>query len=246
MTTERTATSSRLPRTVTLDYFGHCAFLWTTAQGVRALIDPYRNQVDRFWFLRGFPPVEADVVMVTHSHFDHDAVEQVPGLPTILRGACEFRVGDLAVYGVLDTHARLRGGPPLDNVIFLVQNGGIRFCHIGDNRSDIPPQVRDAIGEVDVLMVTVDDSCHLLSYEQVESLTQLLRPRVVIPTHYLIPGLTSEDAYGRSGIPLKTAETWLKGRERVRRFDAGPLVLSHDILPSTVETWVLTPRLDAA
>ena len=45
MTTERTATNSRVPRTATPDYFGHCAFLWTTAHGVRALIDPYWNQV---------------------------------------------------------------------------------------------------------------------------------------------------------------------------------------------------------
>ena len=42
---------------VTITYFGHCAFLWETAQGLRVLADPYRNQADRYWFTRRFPDV---------------------------------------------------------------------------------------------------------------------------------------------------------------------------------------------
>ena len=33
---------------VTITYFGHCAFLWETAQDFRVLADPYRNQADRY------------------------------------------------------------------------------------------------------------------------------------------------------------------------------------------------------
>ena len=48
---------------VTLDYLGHCAFLWRTAHGVRALIDPYGNSAESHWFLSPFPQMEVDVVM---------------------------------------------------------------------------------------------------------------------------------------------------------------------------------------
>ena len=84
-------TSIQRSSSVTVDYLGHCSFLWTTGEGVRAVIDPYRNNQAGNWLLRDFPAVEADVVMTTHSHFDHDATEMVAGRPTILRGPGKFQ-----------------------------------------------------------------------------------------------------------------------------------------------------------
>ena len=155
-----------------MDYLGHCSFLWTTGDGVRAVIDPYRNNAAGNWFLRDFPAVEADVVMTTHSHFDHDATEMVAGRPTIFRGPGRFQWRDIIIDGVADLHARRQGREPLANVIFTVEVNGVRFCHMGDNRCGIAPEALDAIGRVDVFMVNVDDSCHLLSFEEVQRVIQ--------------------------------------------------------------------------
>ncbi len=62
-----------------LSYYGHCAFLWTSPGGVRVLIDPFGNSNESHWFQDAFPPVESDVVLVTHDHFDHNAVHVIPG-----------------------------------------------------------------------------------------------------------------------------------------------------------------------
>ncbi|KYH36115.1 MAG: hypothetical protein AYL28_007270 [Candidatus Bathyarchaeota archaeon B23] len=91
---------------VRLCYYGHSSFLWITPSRHRILIDPYRNpEAPRErWFLRPFPTVEADVLLVSHPHFDHCATERVLGKPTILRTPGTFIGGDLKVEALLDRH----------------------------------------------------------------------------------------------------------------------------------------------
>ena len=143
-----------------LTYFGHCAFRWETPGGVTAVADPYRNQADRYWFTRLFPEVRCDLGLITHAHFDHDAVERLPQAASILRMPGEFATGDLRILGVGDFHsgaARLRDFP---NVMFRLNAGGANFLHIGDNRAEWPDEVAREVGDIDVLLVTVDDSNH--------------------------------------------------------------------------------------
>ena len=220
---------------MTITYYGHCAFLWTSATGVRVLIDPFRNEPDYYWFLKRFPPVEADVVLVTHDHFDHNAVDALPGHPSVLKGPGEFRLGDARVRGVRDLHSGYSGSRGMVNTIFVLELDGVRYCHIGDNRHDVPDSARIEIGHVDVLMVTVDDSCHLLSHAQVDSLVSLLEPRVVVPMHYYVQGLTTETS------TLKTAEGWLGTQGNVRRLDDSQVRIGRGDLPDRQEVWVLQP-----
>ena len=196
---------------VQLSYYGHCAFLWQTDQGFRILADPYRNQAGRYWFNRLFPSLECDLGLITHAHFDHDAAERLPEAASLLRTAGNFQHQDAAIRGILDLHSGESGLNGMANVMFLVETGGIRFLHIGDNRADWPQGVRQAVGRVDVLMVTVDDSCHLLSYEEVDSLILQLDPRVVIPMHYRIPKLMPESC------GLLPPDGWLATQSKVKQ-----------------------------
>ena len=222
---------------MTLTYYGHCAFLWTSPQGVRVLIDPFGNSPEHHLFLRPFPPVEANVALVTHDHFDHNAVQGLPGRPTLVRGPGELRLGDILVHGITELHAGSSGLRGMRNTIFVVESEGVRFCHIGDNRHDIPSEVRAQLGDVDVLMVTVDDSCHLLTYQQVAQLVELVSPRVVVPMHYYIEGLTTESS------TLRAPENWLATQRRVRMLNPGPAEISRKELPDEREVCVFFPAL---
>jgi L-ascorbate metabolism protein UlaG (beta-lactamase superfamily) len=233
---------------VTLCYYGHSAFLWTTAEGVRVLIDPYRNpdpQRDPYdpssrWFLDEFPPVAADLVLITHPHFDHDAIDCIPGCPTVIRTPGQFRYKDLTVHGVLDIHAVDAGQRGMKNVIFIIDAGGIRFCHLGDNRPQLPSDVCRDIGSVDFLMVSVDDSYHLLTYREVDYLINTIGPKVVIPMHYLIPGIIDEES------TLKTIEQWLSTQTNVYHIEQHTLTITPAEIPRTREIWVLSPYTDTA
>lgn len=229
---------------ITLRYYGHCAFQWTTPEGVRVLIDPYRNDPkisEWIWFHKHFPLVETDVVLVTHPHFDHDAVERVRNFPTIIRTPSQFQCRDLTVRGILDHHAGISGQHGMKNVIFVIEVGGLSFCHLGDNRGQLPSDVYRDIGQVDVLMISVDDSRHLkMTFEEINTLADSFNPRVLIPMHYLIPEITIEES------TLKTIEQWLGTQKVVRRLQQHTMNLSLADLPKTRETWVFIPCLTAA
>ncbi len=218
-----------------LTYFGHCAFRWETPGGVTVMADPYWNQADRYWFTRQFPDVHCDIGLITHAHFDHDAANRLPELASVLRMPGEFNTGDLQIQGIRDLHSgasRLRDFP---NVMFRLEVDGVRYLHIGDNRADWPPEVARAVGDVDVLLATVDDSIHLLTYDEVDSLVQRLEPRVVIPMHYFIPGLYA------SGNELLPPEGWLDRQQTVRRLDSHHADFSSGTLPSSTEVWLFQP-----
>ena len=217
---------------LTLTYYGHCAFLWQTAAGLRVLADPYRNQADRYWFTRQFPQVQCDLGLITHAHFDHDAAERLPEGASLLRTSGRFQQQDMSILGVQDLHSGISGLRGMPNVMFLLETAGIRFLHIGDNRVEWPEDVRRAVGQVDVLMVTVDDSCHLLGFDEVDFLIERLGPRIVIPMHYQVPGLMP-DSCG-----LKPPDRWLATHSlathsKVRRLECHSVTLAAEDLPAS-------------
>ena len=199
------------------------------------MADPYRNAADRYWFTRLFPELRCDLGLITHAHFDHDAVDRLPGAASILRMPGEFSGGDLRIRGVQDLHSgasRLRDFP---NVMFRLVSNGVSFLHIGDNRVEWPEDVTQAVGDIDVLMVTVDDSTHLLTYDQVDSLVQRLHPRVVIPMHYAIPGLHSTEC------ELLPPDGWLTRQKTVRRLESDQFEFAPSNLPNQTEVWLFQP-----
>jgi Beta-lactamase superfamily domain len=68
--------------------FGHDAFKITSPEGLTVLADPWPNDATGLypkWFLNEFPAIRVDVVLSTHAHFDHDAVERPRGLMVLER-----------------------------------------------------------------------------------------------------------------------------------------------------------------
>ncbi len=220
---------------LSLTYYGHCAFLWESPTGLRVLIDPYRNRHDRYWFLRQFPTVESDLTLITHAHFDHDAADHLLESTSVLRMPGDYHYQDVFIKGIVDLHSGRWGREGLGNVMFRLEIAGLRFLHIGDNRAQPPSDVIQQVGSVDVLMVTVDDSCHLLSYKDVDDLIALLNPRVVIPMHYLIPELTTQES------TLLAPDRWLATQCTVSHLGTHTVQLSPQSLPTSRQVWVLDP-----
>ena len=218
-----------------LTYFGHCAFRWETSGGITVMADPYRNQAGRYWFSRLFPDVHCDLGLISHAHFDHDAADRLPEAASVLRMPGEFTAGDLSILGIGDYHSGPSRLSAFPNVMFRLEANGVSFLHIGDNRADWPQEVDRAVGDIDVLLVTVDDSIHLLTYDEVDSLVQRLQPSVVVPMHYAIPGLTTPEC------ELKPPERWLDRQQTVRRLESCQVAVTSNVLPSSTEVWLFQP-----
>ena len=135
-----------------------------------------------------YPPiegVEADLLLVTHEHVDHNAVEVIGGSPVILRstaGTFESRVGE--VIAVASEHDEVAGTERGPNTIFRFMLDGLRLSHFGDfGQAELRPEQRKAIGDHDVLLLPVGAG-PTVGGESAAAIVRALRPRLVIPMHY--------------------------------------------------------------
>lgn len=212
---------------VTLEYLAHSSFRITSPQGATIIIDPWRNDPSGawgLWFPTEYPSVYADIVLSTHAHFDHDAVHRVHAAITLERPVGIFSVGDVRIEGFGDKHMFKAKGPyrwtdafadfgiptppdnpmHLDNSIIVVETGGVRIAHWGDNRPDPHAYIMNRLKGVDVLILPIDGSEHILNVEDIHTLMQALEPKVVIPMHYRTKGAVTVLS------TLQTPDYWLE------------------------------------
>jgi L-ascorbate metabolism protein UlaG (beta-lactamase superfamily) len=129
--------------------------------------------------------VEADLLLVTHEHFDHNGVDAIGGDPVVIRstaGKKESPIGEvLAVASEHDAKAGTERGP---NTIFVFSFGGMRVAHFGDfGQTELRPEQAEAIGSVDLLFIPVGAG-PTIGPEQAHAIAQRLGARWVVPMHY--------------------------------------------------------------
>jgi L-ascorbate metabolism protein UlaG (beta-lactamase superfamily) len=219
---------------VKIEFYGHDAFRITSPAGLTVLSDPWRNDptgVYGKWFLNEFPAIRVDIVLSTHAHFDHDAVERPRGLMVLERLVGQFKLGDIEITGLADKHKcepapldkpasvsadlHVETCPPnnvigLDNAIQIVETGGLRIAIWGDNRPVPDPSLDRYLKNVDVLILPVET---VLTREEVNAIVQKYDPKAVIPSHYFLKGLTTTV----SG--LMSPEEWVNDQETVNHAD---------------------------
>jgi L-ascorbate metabolism protein UlaG (beta-lactamase superfamily) len=175
-----------------VQWYGQSAFLLDGDAVV--FIDPFGAMGDGL-AARGlefrYPPIEgvrADLLLVTHDHPDHNAVELIDGEPVVLSstsGRFESPIGE--VVGIASEHDDVAGTARGSNVIFCFSLGGHRICHMGDfGQPALRPEQRAAIGAVDVLFLPVGGG-PTIGGEPAAALVRELSPRLVIPMHYRTP-----------------------------------------------------------
>ncbi|MGN6373344.1 MAG: MBL fold metallo-hydrolase [Solirubrobacteraceae bacterium] len=175
-----------------VEWYGQSAFRLAAA-GATVFVDPFGDMSPlaergmRF----DYPSIEgvsADLLLVTHEHLDHNAVEAIGGAPTILRstaGRLESPLGEvLAVASEHDPAAGTERGP---NTIFAFELGGVRVCHFGDfGQSRLREEQARALQGVQLLILPVGGG-PTIGAEQAVEIVERVSPRWVVPMHYRTP-----------------------------------------------------------
>lgn len=158
---------------------GHAKFLIELENGQRIVTDPFDPST-------GYPVgnVSADVVLVSHHHHDHDAVDTVRGWTQVIDTAGTHTLSpDVRVTGIPSFHDDAQGAKRGRNVMYLIEAEGLRVAHLGD-LGHLPTQEQTAaLGPVDVLMVPVGGFFTIDAAQARETCT-LLSARVILPMHY--------------------------------------------------------------
>ncbi len=209
-----------------ITWHGHSCF--ELKDSISLVIDPHDGKS-----IGIKPPVlRADMVLVTHDHFDHNCVRIVKGDPAVVRQPGHRVVKGVKVNGIPTFHDHESGAKRGRNTIYTFTMDGIRLCHCGDLGHMLSEDQLRAIGPVDVLFVPVGGT-FTLSLPEVRELIARVQPRIVVPMHY---------RWGSLSITVQTIEPFLEGLPEDRVQGVGNEVdLLKEELPPTTEYWVFSP-----
>lgn len=168
-----------------IQYLGHSAFRLRGKEGL-VITDPFPNSVG---FSMG--SVSADVVTISHHHFDHDAVGGVKGTarrdqPYIIDHAGEYEVADITVYGYPTWHDAVQGAERGPNFLYSIYLDDVHVLHLGDLGHALEAATLEEIPPVDVLLCPVG-GVFTIGPEQAVEVIAALEPSYVIPMHYRTP-----------------------------------------------------------
>jgi len=216
---------------VEIEYLAHASFLLHGDDGTEVLIDPFASRV---WLGYDWPEgIDPDAILITHPHYDHDAgrYREMPfpwseALP-IFDAPGQATFGSIRVTGVEGKHADPYGMEFGQlNTLMLMEVGGLRIAHLGDN-GPLTPAMVDGLGRVDVLMLPADGVYHIISEETTQEILAALSPRIVIPMHYRLGDLEVE---ADAPSDLGDIDPWLEGRVGVERVGSHRLRITPDDL----------------
>ncbi len=155
----------------------------------------------------------------------------------------QFKLGDIEITGLADkhkceaapadkpdtasAHPQIETCPPnnvmaFDDVIQLIQTGGLRIAVWGDNRATPDPSLNRYLKDIDVLILPVES---VLTRAEADEIVAKYNPKTIIPAHYYVTGLTA------GGTGLESADGWVdyQGKAHhsdVRRLDHADLTLN--------------------
>ncbi|CFX02188.1 Beta-lactamase-like [Syntrophomonas zehnderi OL-4] len=168
-----------------LKWLGHASFEITTGS-TRIITDPFDEKL-------GYPllPREAEIVTVSHQHWDHNAVNFVGGQPRVISEPGLYGVGDVLIQGYPTFHDRQKGRERGKNTIFKISAEDLNLLHLGDLGHILSQEQIKEIGPIDILLLPVGGKYTVGSDEAFE-IMQLIKPQVVIPMHFMTPHLSFE------------------------------------------------------
>jgi L-ascorbate metabolism protein UlaG (beta-lactamase superfamily) len=175
--------------------------------------------------------IESDIVLKTHDHADHNNVNSVSGTPRIFVGPGEYESKGILITGVASFHDKTQGSERGLNTLFHVVVDDLKIVHLGDlGQTSLTEEQIQEIDQTDILLIPVG-STFTINAKEAANIVSQLEPKVIIPMHYALPGLSVE---------LEPVENFLKemGAEAIQPIPK--LSIIKDKLPEEPTVVVLS------
>jgi L-ascorbate metabolism protein UlaG (beta-lactamase superfamily) len=214
-----------------ITYYGHSAFLLEARDGTRVIVDPYRS--GSFANAFRYQPIEdaADIVVATHAHDDHGAIDTIPGDALRFIHPTSVQKGEVWITGIPAKHDERGGKDRGDNTMIAVDDGDVRVVHLGDLGHELDESTVSRLGDVDVLLIPVG-GFFTIDAETAAKVVNSIDPRVVIPMHYLTDS---------AKFPIAPVSAFLKTQGNVWEEEGSSVEFTKETLAAERMVIVLKP-----
>jgi len=158
---------------------GHSEFLLESEDGYRVLTDPFDPAT-------GYPmrDIQADAVITSHGHGDHNYVHKVLGSPMVISNTGETVLTPrVRVSSVLADHDGEHGAKRGKTLLTVIEMDGLRIAHLGDLGCLPDDGQKRFLRGIDILMLPIG-GYFTVDGETAAQIVRELRPTVTLPMHY--------------------------------------------------------------
>ena len=168
-------------------WHGHSCFeVSDETQDLTVVTDPHDGK-----YLGIKPPaVKADIILISHGHFDHNSAKTVAKKDSkIVDRPGSVKVREVKIRGLQVFHDSVQGQSRGENIIFRFSLSDMEFCHLGDLGHLLDEKTARSLTPIDFLFVPVG-GVFTIDATQAWKVIRSLSPRVIIPMHYKTGGLS--------------------------------------------------------
>jgi len=177
------------------------------------------------------PSVVGDIILVSHDHYDHNSVKSVEKADSkIVTDERKRNLHGVEIQGFQSFHDKEHGAKRGKNIIFRFVMDGIRFCHLGDLGHELDEETVRQIGEVDVLFIPIGGT-FTIDDKQSWNVIKAIKPKIVIPMHYKIGGLS---------LPISGIDSFLDQAIYKVNHVGNEIDIEREDLPEEPEIWIFT------
>ncbi len=216
-----------------IKYYGHAAFLITSDQGTKIILDPYEPGAFGGQLSYGKINDQADLVLTSHDHADHNYTKGLPGTPQIVKGSGSKTTKGISIRGVSTYHDPSKGSERGANTIFTLTIDQLQLCHLGDLGHLLSDKELAEIGPVDILLIPVG-GFFTIDPKEATRVSELIKPKVLIPMHFKTE---------KCGFPIAPVEDFIKGKTNTKRPQVSEATFDKGTLPKQMEIVVLEHAL---
>ena len=209
---------------MTITYYGQSCFK-ILSNNLVIITDPFDKSL-------GLTPprLNADIVTISHEHFDHNNAAGLGGSPFVIKGPGEYEIKGISVYGIQSFHDEVQGQKRGLNTIYLIETEGIKLCHLGDLGQDkLSEEQIEEIDDPDILFVPVGGT-YTLDGKAAAGVVNQIEPRMVVPMHYQLVGQKND---------LAAVDKFLKEMGAAKKEPVEKITFKKKNLPQETEVVVL-------
>ena len=177
------------------------------------------------------PTVAADIILVSHDHYDHNSVKTVQKAnSTVITDERKRTISDIEIKGIPSFHDKSQGAKRGNNIIYKFTLDDITFCHLGDLGHELDDETLSNLKDIDILFIPIGGT-FTINADQAWNVIKKINPKIVIPMHYKIGGLS---------LPISTIDPFLE-KSKYKTLKVGnEIEIEKDDIQQELEVWTFT------